>query len=212
MRAVFTLLAACAPVSATPSTAPTPGYAAASNHFNFSRDLLQIFSNSDKPTLLASYSPVSGAVILNAQGCIAGLLLGEERYISFDANGASWRLSCACTVSLMMCCSGAPVRDVPMHDPMPSIVVTLSAHVTFVIEGPTRILFKVRMEDKTYVINVATSSRKRLYRPTSDTVAAHETQELNHLKGQVSRLLSKMRAVVSTATNVFEPKENSPVC
>ena len=57
----------------------------------------QAFADRDEPTLLVSYSPVSGAVLFGAKAAVLGLLLGDERYVSFDADGLELgSMACAC--------------------------------------------------------------------------------------------------------------------
>jgi hypothetical protein len=94
---------------------------------------------------------------------------------------------------------------------MPSIVVPLSDFVTFIVESPSKILIKVRIEEKVYSLNVANLSRKHLYRPTSDTIAAEVFDEPNRLRTETSSLLDKMKAVIVTCSALIE-KKNEMVC
>ncbi len=89
---------------------------------------------------------------------------------------------------------------------MPSIVVPLSEYVTFIVESPTKILVKVRMEEKLYTVNVSNLSRKHLYRPTSDTVAAEVFDEPNRLRSEASTIIDKMKTIVSTCSLLIDRK------
>lgn len=150
------------------------------------------FADSDKPILLASYSPLSGAVIMQkgSSSRIAALLLDEQTYVGFDGRGT-------------------PVRETQIRETMPSIILKVSEEITFIIESNSRIYFRVRIEDKNYTINVASMNKRQLYRPSTDQLVSQATEDLVVIKDKTASLLDKMKTMISTTEFMLEQRDET---